>query len=220
MSEDSPYRVMLVDDQMLIREGLASLLALSERVHVVAQATDGIHALELLDQMPNLPDVVLLDLRMPKLDGIGFLRALQARSMILPVIVLTTFDDHSLLLDALQAGAKGYLLKDVSLETLIQGIDHVCRGESLIQPAMTARLLAQVQGRQLPFEAFAVPEALTEKEVEVLRLVAAGCSNKEIAHALSKSEGTVKNQISTIIGKLGVRDRTRAVLKALEQGWL
>lgn len=209
--------VLLVDDQKLIREGIRSLLAISGQVHVVAEAADGSEVVALCQAYS--PDVVLLDLSMPVQDGIQTLKALQQAQIDIPVLVLTTFDEHDLVLQSIQAGAKGFLLKDVSLDTLITAIRTLADGNSFFQPTITERLLTQA--RKSAKTAFDKPQArepLTDKEFEILHLMAAGYSNKEIANALYKSEGTVKNQCSTILSKLGVRDRTRAVLLALELG--
>lgn len=208
--------LMVVDDQTLVREGIKSLLSLSDKVTVIAEAMDGLQALETLRKVR--PDVVLMDIRMPILTGIECVRELQEISNPPPVIMLTTFDDHQLVLEAIQAGAKGYLLKDVSLETLIEGIETVHGGEKLIQPAITERVIMKLQGKKNKFSSISEPENLSEKEREILRLMASGCSNKEISQMMFKSEGTVKNQVSNVLSKLGVRDRTRAVLKALELG--
>lgn len=212
--------VMLVDDQTLVREGIKSLLNLSDDINIVAEANDGQAALEGIAKY--LPDVVLMDIRMPVMTGIEAVRRLNQEALEHqpPVIMLTTFDDHQLILDALQAGAKGYLLKDVSLETLVSGIQTVHNGETLIQPVITERVLRGIKSNPVKFESVDQPEALSKKEVEILRLMAAGCSNREIADAMFKSSGTVKNQVSNILAKLGVRDRTRAVLKAIELGMI
>src|SRR6056297_2112887 len=146
-------------------------------------------------------------------------RALADAGIEVPVIILTTFDDHHQVLAGIQAGARGYLLKDVSLESLIEAIESVATGKTMIQPGVTESLLRGLTGRTLP-DAAAPPERLTPRETEILRLMAGGYSNREIATALSRSEGTIKNQVSSILGKLGVRDRTRAVLKAIEMGLL
>ncbi len=213
-------RVMIVDDQTLVREGIKSLLSLSERLQVVAEASDGVSALEKLQDVSV--DVVLMDIRMPRMNGIETVSSMTNSShqeiRNLPVIMLTTFDDHQLVLQALQAGARGYLLKDVSLETLVEGIETVHRGETLIQPSITQRVVQSIQNQPSEFDSLGQPDTLTEKEKEILRLMAAGCSNREIAQSMFKSEGTVKNQVSTVLSKLGVRDRTRAVLKAIELG--
>ena len=211
-------KVMLVDDQMLVREGIKSLLNLSDEVSVAAEAKDGQEAITLLQQQEV--DVVLLDLSMPVMDGIDTLKSLRVHDIKVPVIILTTFDDHQYILQALQAGAAGYLLKDVSLETLVDGIQAVAAGEKLVQPAITERLLTGLQGHQTDFEQPEIIEPLTPREREVLGLMASGCSNKEISEALNKSEGTIKNHVSNLLAKLGVRDRTRAVLLAIEKGIL
>ena len=207
-------RVALIDDQMLVREGIAGLLALSESVSVVAQADDGAQAVELVDE--HAPDVILMDMRMPRMNGAEAITALADAGHTVPVIILTTFDDHEQVLEGIRAGAKGYLLKDVSLDDLVAAIESVARGETMIQPAVTQTLLRGLGDRTA--DETAPVEALSPRETEVLRLMAGGYSNKEISNALSKSEGTIKNQVSSILAKLGVRDRTRAVLKAIEQG--
>ncbi len=211
-------RVLLVDDQMLVREGIKSLLQLSDKVEVVGEAQDGSEVLAATTE--HNPDVILMDLSMPKMDGIQALNALVEQGIETPVIILTTFDDHEFILRGLQAGARGYLLKDVSLETLIEGIETVHAGDRLVQPALTERLLQGLRGYKSEFSAPEVIEALSKKEVEVLGLMASGCSNREIAEALHKSEGTIKNHVSSVLSKLGVRDRTRAVLIAIEKGLL
>ncbi|MFZ8198531.1 response regulator [Alteromonas portus] len=209
-------RLILVEDQMLVREGIKSLLGLDDSVEVVGEYENG---QQLIDSENALNcDVILMDIRMPKLSGIDTLLALSDKGISTPVLMLTTFDDHELVNGAMRAGAKGYLLKDVSLETLVDTITQVKNGKTLIQPAVTEKVLQGLKGLNVEFESFENPEPLTEKEVDILRLIAAGYSNKEIADAMFKSTGTIKNQVSSIMAKLGVRDRTRAVLKALEQG--
>ncbi|PXW75559.1 LuxR family two component transcriptional regulator [Alteromonas sp. I10] len=211
-------RLILVEDQMLVREGIKSLLGLDDSVVVVGEYENG---QQLIDSENALNcDVILMDIRMPKLSGIDTLLALRDKGIKTPVLMLTTFDDHELVNGAMRAGAKGYLLKDVSLETLVDTITQIKNGKTLIQPAVTEKVLQGLKGLNVEFESFENPEPLTEKEVEILRLIAAGYSNKEIADAMFKSTGTIKNQVSSVMAKLGVRDRTRAVLKALEQGIL
>ena len=209
-----PIRLALIDDQTLVRQGIRGLLELSEVVEVVAEADDGDQAVELVRE--HRPDVVLMDMRMPRLNGAEAIRAMLAAGLDTPVIILTTFDDHEQVLEGIRAGAKGYLLKDVSLENLIRAIESVAAGETMIQPAITEALLKGLSRQAPEFEASDMPEPLTPRETEVLRLMAGGYSNKEISQALSKSEGTIKNHVSNILAKLGVRDRTRAVLKAIE----
>ncbi|MDF2805250.1 MAG: DNA-binding response regulator [Cellulosimicrobium sp.] len=219
---DAAVRVLLVDDQTLVRQGIRSLLELAPDVDVVAEAEDGSAALAAVRE--HAPDVVLLDLRMPRHDGIWALEALREAGDDVPVLVLTTFDDDALVLRALRAGARGYLLKDVTLEQLTGAVRTLASGGTLVQPSITDRLLRAVRSGTVPADdlddgAGAVQE-LTDRELEVLRLVAAGFSNREIAHALFLAEGTVKNHVSTVLLKLGTRDRTRAVLRALHVGLL
>lgn len=207
-------RVCLVDDQTLVRQGIKSLLELTEDIEVVGEAEDGLVALELIASLR--PDVVLLDLRMPRLDGIGVLKALRSAAHAPPTLILTTFDDDALVLEGLRAGARGYLLKDVSLEQLVTAIRTLFEGKSLVQPAVTERILRNLPYPKGSYSSFEEPERLTERETEILRLMTGGYSNKEIGAALDLSEGTVKNHVSSVLAKLGVRDRTRAVLKAIE----
>lgn len=209
-------RACLVDDQTLVRQGIRSLLELSEEVEVVGEAVDGESAIELIPDLK--PDVVLLDIRMPGKNGLDVLRELSAAESLPPTIILTTFDDDQLVLGGLKAGAKGYLLKDVSLEQLVSAVKTVADGGSLVQPAVTERLLKGLEGMQNKFSSLDQPDPLTARETEILRLMAGGYSNKEIANSLGVAEGTVKNHVSNILSKLGVRDRTRAVLKAFELG--
>ena len=211
-------RIVLVDDQTLIRQGIRSLLELAGDVAIVAEAGDGEEGIAVIER--ERPDVVLLDLRMPKKNGVEVLRALQSAGSLPPTIVLTTFDDDEALLDAVKAGARGYFLKDVSLERLTEGIREVAAGGSIIRPAITERVLKGLEGVPRDFDAMSPPDPLTRREVEILRLMAGGYSNREIAEALGTAEGTVKNHASSILSKLGVRDRTRAVLKALELGYI
>ena len=211
-------RVLIVDDQTLVRQGIHSLLELAEGIEVVGEASDGVEALTAIEDLR--PEVVLLDLRMPRLDGIGVLEALRERAGAPPCLILTTFDDDAAVLEGLRAGAKGYLLKDVSLRQLTDAIEALAAGRTMITPALTERALRGLQGLQGQPDALMAPEPLTERETEILRLMAGGYSNKEIARALDVAEGTVKNHVSNVLAKLGVRDRTRAVLKAVDQGLL
>ena len=210
--------VCLVDDQKLIRDGITNLLNLSDEIKVVAQAGDGQEFLQVVKDTSI--DVILMDLSMPVMGGIETIKALNAKSITIPIIILTTFDDHELILEAIQSGAAGYLLKDVSLETLIDGIKTVHSGNRLMQPAITERLMAGLKGYHSGLNMPDPLEQLTKREHEILGLMATGCSNKEMSHVLHKSEGTIKNHVSNILSKLGVRDRTRAVLVAIEKGLL
>ncbi|PTY36605.1 DNA-binding response regulator [Saccharospirillum sp. MSK14-1] len=216
MSES--IKVMLVDDQTLVREGIKSLLQLAGHIDIVGEASDGVEALERIPQCQ--PDVVLMDIRMPRLDGIETTQRLAEEESAPPVIILTTFDDHELVLNGIRAGARGFLLKDVSLESLVEAIEAVNRGETLIQPAVTERVMrgyTELTG-ETKIDSDPIQEPLTQREIEILRLMAGGYSNKEISRAIFKSEGTIKNHVSNILAKMNVRDRTRAVLKALELG--
>lgn len=211
-------RVCLVEDHTIVRQGLRALIELVDDIEVVGEMSNGEEALARLRAVA--PDVMLLDVRMPRLDGIGLLKALRARGALPPTIVLTTFDDDALVIEAIRAGAKGYLLKDVSLEQLTTAIRTVASGGTMIQPAVTQRIVRDVDKLKPQFETLDPPDRLTDREVEILRLMASGYSNREIAEGLDLAEGTVKNHVSGILSKLGVRDRTRAVLKALELGHL
>lgn len=209
-------RVALIDDQTLVREGIRGLLALSDRVQVVAEGADGDAVLEIAAE--HAPDVYLMDIRMPRVNGIEAIRSLREHGIGSPVVILTTFDDHDLVMQGIAAGATGFLLKDVSLERLIEAIETVHAGGTVVQPALTQSLLDHVRGSDVPFDSLDIPDPLTPRETEILRLVAGGYSNKEISALLNNSEGTVKNHVSNILSKLGVRDRTRAVLKAIASG--
>jgi DNA-binding NarL/FixJ family response regulator len=211
-------RVVIADDQTLVRQGIRGLLALSTDVRVVAEAGDGDEAMDVIRR--EKPDVALLDVRMPKKTGVEVTRALREAGDKTPVVLLTTFDDDTALLDGVRAGVAGYLLKDVTLEQLLEAIRTTASGGTLIQPALTERAAAYVKSVGTDFDALGRPDPLTRRELEILRLLAGGFSNKEIADALGTAEGTVKNHASNIFSKLGVRDRTRAVLKAIELGYL
>jgi DNA-binding NarL/FixJ family response regulator len=209
-------KVMLVDDQNLVRKGVRSLLELSQEIEVIAEAADGAEAIRMIPEAR--PDVVLLDMRMPGLSGLDVLRELAGRDALPPTIILTTFDDDELVLAGIQSGARGYLLKDVALADLVNAIKTVAEGGSIVKPAVTQRLLKGLAKLHNEFSSLDQPDPLTERETEILRLMAGGYSNKEIANSLGVAEGTVKNHVSNILSKMGVRDRTRAVLKAFELG--
>ncbi|MDA8216500.1 MAG: response regulator transcription factor [Dehalococcoidales bacterium] len=211
----SPIRVLLVDDQALFREGLHTLLSIQPGLEVVGEAANGEEALRLVAEVH--PDVVLMDLRMPVLDGVTATRRLRAEAPSCRVIVLTTFDDDEYIFEGLRAGAVGYLLKDVRSARLVEAIQAAARGESFLEPSVAAKVVAEF-ARLAERTAGPRPQPLSEREREVLGLVAAGASNKEIAAALYITEGTAKNHLTNILGKLGVRDRTQAALKAKELG--
>ena len=211
-------RVMLVDDQNLVRKGVRSLLELSSDIEIVGEAADGAEAIRILPEIN--PDVMLLDMRMPGMSGIDLLQTLAKQDAVPPTIILTTFDDDELVLAGIKAGARGYLLKDVSLEDLVGAVKTVAEGGSIVKPAVTQRLLKGLENLQNDFSSLDRPDPLTERETEILRLMAGGYSNKEIANSLGVAEGTIKNHVSNILSKMGVRDRTRAVLKAFEMGYI
>jgi DNA-binding NarL/FixJ family response regulator len=208
-------RIVIVDDQALMRDGLRGLLKLAPGIEVVGEAADGDTAVTLIQQMK--PDAVLLDVRMPRGDGISVLTRLTPPP---PTILLTTFDDDRALLQGIRAGARGFLLKDVSFDDLLDAIRRVHAGEMLIRPGVGEHVQQSVQRIAPDFEAIENPDALTRRERDVIRLLAQGCSNREIAEQLGTGEGTVKNHCSNIFAKLGVRDRTRAVLRAIQLGIL
>ena len=209
--ECAVIRVFIADDQLLIRQGIRTLLEMDAEIVIAGEAQDGA---ETIERVPLAEvDVLLLDVRMPKKSGVDVLRELSSANALPPTLVLTTFDDTPVVLDAIRAGARGFLLKDISYQQLMSAIRAIAAGGTVFQPAITQRLL-RAAGTPAPD---AVPiEELTARELEVVRLMAGGYSNKEIAHALGTAEGTIKNQVSSILSKFGVRDRTRAVLKALE----
>jgi DNA-binding NarL/FixJ family response regulator len=214
-------RVLLVDDQALFREALATLLAVHEGVEVVGEAGNGDEALRKAAELA--PDVVLMDLRMPVLDGIGATRRLRVEQPEVRVIALTTFDDDEDVFAALRAGAVGYLLKDVSSARLVEAVHAAARGESVLQPSVAAKVVARFA--QLPDttqqtrpQPLVVP--LSDRELDVLRLLADGRSNREIAAELFLAEGTVKNHVTNVLAKLGARDRTQAALRARALGLL
>ncbi|HEY2291680.1 MAG TPA: response regulator transcription factor [Thermoanaerobaculia bacterium] len=208
-------RTLLVEDETLVRQGIRKLLELDPRIEITAEAADGEEALRRISE--DRPDVVLLDVRMPKLDGLGVLRALRDRPGAPPCLVLTTFDDRALALEAIREGARGYLRKDVTLAELVAAVETLAAGGTHLQPALTAALLEGARSHPLPAApAPVLVEPLTPRETEVLRLMAAAYTNREIAEALGTAEGTVKIHVSSILAKLGARDRTHAVLRALE----
>lgn len=212
-------RVLVVDDQTLVRRGLAELLGGVPGIAVVGEAADGEEALRLARELA--PDVVLLDVRMPEMSGLEVLGELRAKGVAAHALMLTTFDDDEALMESVRRGAKGYLLKDATLEELTQAIRTVAAGGTYVRPVVTTRVLEGLkQITPAPGPSAAAEPELTPRETDILRLMAGGYSNREIGDALGLTEGTVKNHVSSILSKMGVRDRTRAVLKGLELGWL
>ena len=211
-------RVVIADDQALFREGLRTLLSTRAEVEVVGEAANGEEAVALVERLH--PDVVLMDLRMPVMDGIVATARLRDQWPAIPVLVLTTFDDDASLFGALRAGAAGYLLKDVSSETLMAALTAATRGEAFLQSTVTGRVVAafarlmETGGPRA--EALVLP--LSPREREILSLLGTGASNKEIAERLCLAEGTVKNHVTNILTKLDVRDRTQAALRARQLG--
>jgi DNA-binding NarL/FixJ family response regulator len=215
-----PIRVLLVDDQKLMREGLCVLLELEPDLEVAGEAEDGQAALETYATLQ--PDVVLMDIRMPGMDGVEATWRLRERWPQARIIILTTFDDDEYVFEGLRAGALGYLLKDVSGQELAEAVRTVAAGGALIEPSVARKVLAEFARLAPPARPpeEGLPEPLSERERDVLRLLASGLSNREIAKRLSLAEGTVKNYVTSILQKLGVRDRTQAAVRARELGMI
>jgi len=213
-----PLKILLVDDQPLFREGLRTLLSVHRDVEVVAEAGNGEEAIRLAHCL--LPSVVLMDLQMPVLDGVAATRRLHEELSNVRVIVLTTFDDDEMVFDGLRAGAVGYLLKDAPSEKLAEAIRVAARGETFLQPSVAAKVVAEFARltRKTAGTSNSASEPLSERELEILRLIGQGASNREIAGTLFLAEGTVKNHVTNILGKLDVRDRTQAAMKARDSG--
>lgn len=218
-SAQAPLRIALVDDQPLVRTGFSMVIDSQEDLSVVLQASDGREALEAL--RATRADVVLMDVRMPRMDGIEATRAIleQGGERAPRVIVLTTFDVDDYVVAAIRAGASGFLLKDAQPEELLSAIRTVHRGDAVIAPSATRRLLAQMVARDpAPARDDAVLSAPTEREREVLVLMAKGCSNQEIGAQLFVAEATVKTHVGRVLAKLSARDRVQAVIVAFEAG--
>ncbi len=213
-------KILLVDDQPLFREGLRTLLSVHADFDVVGEAGNGQEAIDLVRSTGA--SVVLMDLQMPVLDGVAATRRLHNEQPDCRVIVLTTFDDDELVFDGLRAGAVGYLLKDAPSEKLAEAIRVAARGETFLQPSVAAKVVAEFArlSRKTSERSDSENEPLSEREMEILRLIAKGQSNREIADALFLAEGTVKNHVTNILGKLEVRDRTQAAIKARDSGLL
>ncbi|WP_129791377.1 response regulator transcription factor [Sphingosinicella sp. CPCC 101087] len=208
-------RVCLADDQALIRSGLRALLGLFEGIEVVAEASDGAETVDAV--LSTTPDVLLLDVRMPRLNGVQVINALAARDALPPTLLLTTFEDDAALVGGVRAGARGFLLKGVSAETLVEGIRTVASGGRFLYAPLSSGAIQPMADASWRDDAFEMPEALTARERDVLKLLTSGISNSQIAAALNLGEGTVRNHVSNIFSKLGVADRTKAVLVALHK---
>jgi len=213
-----PIKILLVDDQPLFREGLRTLLSVHCDFEVVAEAGNGEEAIRLAHSL--LPSVVLMDLQMPVLDGVAATRRLHQELPNVRVIVLTTFDDDEMVFDGLRAGAVGYLLKDAPSEKLAEAIHVAARGETFLQPSVAAKVVAEFARltKRSTGASESITESLSERELEILRLIGQGASNREIAGALFLAEGTVKNHVTNILGKLEARDRTQAAIRAKDKG--
>jgi DNA-binding NarL/FixJ family response regulator len=212
-------KILIADDQSLFREALRTLLSAYPGLDIVGDASNGEEALRLAFTLS--PDVVLMDLRMPIVDGVEATRKIVKLGKNIKVIVLTTFDDDETVFDGLRAGAVGYLLKDVSADKLIEAIRAAAKGEYFLLPSITAKVVSEFSRISRPVVSGPnkiLPDPLSTREIEILRYVATGASNREIAETLVISEGTVKNHLSSILSKLSVRDRMQAVLKAKEYG--
>lgn len=209
-------RLLLVDDQRLMREGLRTLLELEPDLEVAGEAGNGQEALAAYAALA--PDVVLMDVRMPVMDGVEATRRLRERWPAARVIILTTFDDDEYVFEGLRAGALGYLLKDVSIQELADAIHAVMAGGVLIEPSVARKVVAEFARLAMPTPkpSPSLDEPLSERELEILRLLAQGLTNREIAQRLYLAEGTVKNYVTNILGKIGARDRTQAALRAQE----
>ena len=206
-----PIRILIVDDHTLVRDGLNTILRRQPDFEVVGEASNGREATDLARELT--PDVILMDLRMPEMSGVEAMREIGASNPEIKIIVLTTFDTDEYIFDAVEAGAKGYLLKDTSREELFSAVRAVCRGESQIEPGVAARLISRFQ--ELSRQG---PDTLSDREVEVLQLIARGSANRQIADQLLISESTVKTHVANIFSKMNVRHRTEAVTRGLQRG--
>jgi len=208
-------KVIICDDQAIIRDGLEMLLKLERDIEVLAQAQDGSEALDLVGSLS--PDLVLMDLKMPGMNGVEATRRIRAHHPETKVLVLTTYDDDEWLFDAIRAGASGYLLKDTPREKVIEAIRGTVAGNAFVDPAVAGKLLEQAASQQVQ-QPTQITEKLTDREEDVLRLIARGLTNTEIAQQLHLSEGTIRNHVSAIFAKLDVSDRTQAAIIAIRHG--
>jgi DNA-binding NarL/FixJ family response regulator len=208
-------KVLICDDQAIVRDGLEMLLKLEPDVEVVGVAEDGAAAIDMVAR--KKPDLVLMDLKMPIMNGVEATRQIQAKYPEVKVLVLTTYDDDEWVFDAIQAGASGYLLKDTPRNEVVKAIRGTMAGKAYVDPSVAGKVLRRASGRQTQ-PATLIASKLTDREIDVLRLVARGLSNTDIADRLFLSEGTVRNHVSAILAKLGVSDRTQAAVIAIQHG--
>jgi DNA-binding NarL/FixJ family response regulator len=208
-------KVIICDDQAIVRDGLEMLLKLEPDIQVVGVASDGAEAVEMVAR--RTPDLVLMDLKMPILNGIEATRQIRAKYPAVKVLVLTTYDDDEWVFDAIQAGASGYLLKDTPRDGVIMAIRGTVAGKTYVDPSVAGKVLRQASSHQTQPKTL-ITDKLTEREIEVLHLIAKGLSNSDIAERLFLSEGTVRNHVSAILAKLGVSDRTQAAVIAIQHG--
>ena len=213
-------RLVIADDQQLFREAIKTLLSVQTQFEVVGEAGNGKEAIELVKLLK--PEIILMDLRMPLMDGVQATRIITSQYPNTHVLILTTFDDDNDLFEGLKAGAVGYLMKDISSEQLFDGIRSAAKGEFFLLPSETAKIVAEFSRLSHPTNEYSLNpvETLTKREIEILKVVATGASNKDIADILVITEGTVKNHISNILGKLEVKDRLQAAVKAHQKGLL
>jgi two-component system, NarL family, response regulator LiaR len=214
MNQEKPIRVLVADDHPIVRRGLSSLINLRADMELIGEAADGVEALEKIRKLQ--PDVILLDLMMPRKDGLEVIREVRQENPEARILVLTSFADDDKVFSAIKAGALGYLLKDSPSEMLLLAIGDVFRGESSLHPVIARKLIRELN--QPPVDLPPTEEPLTRREMEVLRLVARGLSNQEIAAGLSITEGTVRLHVSNVLGKLHLANRTQAALYALQEG--
>ena len=208
-------KIIICDDQAIVRDGLEMLLKLEPDIEILGLADDGAAAVELVDK--KTPDLVLMDLKMPVMNGVEATRQIRAKHPEVKVLVLTTYDDDEWVFDAIQAGASGYLLKDTPRDEVVKAIRGTVSGKTYVDPSVAGKVLRQASSRQTQ-PATLITSKLTDREIEVLRFIAKGFSNADISERLFLSEGTVRNHVSAILAKLGVTDRTQAAVIAIQHG--